>query len=125
MPGSSLTTPCPELSVILNRLAAELAKLKTGAGALEDSISHLVLVSQTDAALKHAGSIQFFDRFCQTLDTLTHFTHELAVQVPANISVDVEPAVRNLPLSDISDRLMNGDRARYVDQEQEGDLQLF
>jgi len=125
MPQPVTTNPSSELSVILIRLAAELNLLKVGAAAMEDSIGDLVVTSQEDAVRKHSSDIQYFDRMSQTLDVLAHFTRGLADQISDDVSVNVEVAVQNLHLRDVSERLLTGSNPRATNREQYGDLLLF
>ena len=92
------------LSVLLDRVGAELGCLSASVDDLQDQLGTLLMHAVQDKphAIVH---VQKLDALAQTLASLSGFMQALGPKTIGNRPVDLEPLVDTLTLTDLADRL--------------------
>jgi hypothetical protein len=111
------------LASVVAQLAAELRMLGKTLGAVEHAVEILVASAGTpDSRTLHG--LQTIDLLGQTLLALATFAEELSPQIPMEVRIDANHAVRSVTLSALAERLRLT-ATRVTEDLASADLEIF
>jgi hypothetical protein len=110
------TTGHMPLAIALGACATELTELAVCVERLQDRLSPVL---QTRQVIKEA---QALDLLTQSLDTIARYLGALTHEIPPEVSVNAVAAIANLPLADLTRRLLGQPEPEEVDH---GECELF
>lgn len=107
------------VSIVLQRIAAELGSLAAGVDQLQDSLGPLLMAGAAENP--HAMvDIQALDSIAQTLASLSGFVADIGDCDFGPRQIPVDELAERLPLSDLADRLRGRDSGSGED-----DFEMF